>query len=271
MSNRTKLAELTGHGVTLAVELVEEENHLRYEISGPQFRARLPHCGCDRPGCAGGDGGAWRRCKLETAAGARYEHGRQFCHGSRWAGYHEEHAVKFARAVFRTYRNQKHKPGLSGLDVQDWLNPNDTRNRGAWMQLDGEELVDLYPLRRRTVYRAESETVAARVVCTSPRCVVNGRGWSRIVVLMPGTEYDPGRAAYPGGPVADAPRVEGRDPYEVRNEHLSYHRETFGVHPRVVLDRWVRDHAMAGAPEPDRAELDRQLAIATAERKAGAR
>lgn len=158
--------------------------------------------------------------------------------------------------------------------------------------LDGEEYVDLQPITKHNVMAGRpghigtsQEVVVARITCSSPRCVetvtelepplgplakevTRQRPWSRLVVWFPDQiETDPRRKPlYAGGVQRNDTDIEGRDPYEVRGEHIAWHRKTFGVHPRVELDRWLAAHPGFGWAPVDREELDYQLSIARAER-----
>ena len=149
----------------------------------------------------------------------------------------------------------------------------------AYVPLDGEEQVTLYPLRSRTWGPGTpSEVVAAAITCTSARCRErdaegNEAIWRRIVVRFPGSDtLDPRASSY-----SDRHRqklagevIEGRDPAEVLAEHEAWHRENFPIHPRVALSNWITNQYKIPMPElsdAERAEFDRQLAIAKAERR----
>lgn len=231
-ATKKRVAELTDRGVTIRVELVEQDR-FRYQITGPnRFVATLPHCVCDQPGCAGD--GVWRRaCKKFTDPGGKYAHGREFCHGSSF-GYHDEHAVALARAVLKSYRDRrKHKPGT--IPHQEHRDPN--RGLNHFAIVDGEEVIEVRPVNWH--YGAATAWLA---ICDSPRCRVS-------------------RSEFPyREPEYEGPSKEGAE--EAARQHRVWHSERFAIHPRIVLDAWIRNNAMAGPPEPDRAELDRQLAIA---------
>lgn len=182
--------------------------------------------------------------------------------------------VKLAEKVLTRERHKLTEPQASSVAY-------------ATMYLDGEERVDLYPITKHNVVDGrpghigsdQEEVVAAWVSCNSPRCVetitetINGReetrrrGWRRLVVWFPGRiETDPRhKPLYGGGVKGSDTDIDGRDPFEVKGEHITWHRETFGVHPRVRLDWWLAANPGFGWAEVDREDLDKQLSIARAE------
>lgn len=159
--------------------------------------------------------------------------------------------------------------------VQETLKPSPWSVAGplrfhirSWAPLDGEESVSLYALRAR-----DEQVVAANVWCTSPRCEVPGTNgsparWSRVVIQFPGSSLDPRADRYPGFKL-DGPVIEGRAPAEVVAEHKAWHLANFPPNGRVELDRWISRHRDVRVPEmseSERAEFDKNLSIARAER-----
>jgi hypothetical protein len=85
------------------------------------------------------------------------------------------------------------------------------------------------------------------------------------VVQLPGSVYDKAEVRKEDGEV----RVEGVSPREFASRHYAWHRDTFGISPRVALNEWINRHADVAMPEPteeQRAEIDVALAIAKSER-----
>lgn len=139
--------------------------------------------------------------------------------------------------------------------------------------LDGEETISMYATKTRN-----GQTVAANVWCTSRRCESTGPDgfpvrWLRAVIQFPGSYLDPRMEGYPVFKPS-CPIIEGRAPAEVLEEHREWHRATWPESDRVKLDRWIdrnRDVAAPKLSDSERAELDRQLSIARAERDGGSR
>lgn len=148
-------------------------------------------------------------------------------------------------------------------------------HRESMVPLDGEESIDLRPLR---LHYPSNRVVAGIVVCDSRRCrETDNKGnawfWRRFVVQYPGGAYDPRVGAPRRSPAERSwspPEIwiEGRDPREVLAEHRAWHAENHPVHARVLLDRWINRHSHLTWPEPtdeDKAELKKQLASARKE------
>lgn len=155
------------------------------------------------------------------------------------AGQAPERVSKLAaKVVSRT----RHKPGT--IPHQEHRDPN--RGLNHFAIVDGEEVVEVRPVSYR--YGAASAWLA---VCDSPRC------------RMPRSEF-PYRE-----PVYEGPSKEGAE--EAARQHRAWHSENFPLHPRIVLDAWIRNNAMVSAPEPAAyqewggAKFDQALAIAKAE------
>jgi hypothetical protein len=132
-----------------------------------------------------------------------------------------------------------------------------------WMPLDGEEFVRVIMAEKRAIRFGEpAEIVTARLRCDSPRCRPgNGRPRAWLVVQLPGSRYDNAKLREEDNEV----RVEGVPPREFAAQHYAWHRDTFGISPRVALDDWINRHADVAMPElteEQRAEIDAALAIA---------
>jgi hypothetical protein len=136
----------------------------------------------------------------------------------------------------------------------------------AWAPLDGEEFVRVIIIEKRTIRFGEpGEIVTARLRCDSPRCRPGSqrpRAW--LVVQLPESRYDTAEVREEDGEV----RVEGVSPREFAAQHYAWHRDTFGISPRVKLDHWINRHADVAMPElteEQRREIDAALAIAKSE------
>jgi hypothetical protein len=244
-----KIAELVGRGVTLTVDLVEAARERRIEVVGPKYRASFPECGCDQPVCAGP--GTWgQHCK------EGYDHGRQYCHGNRASGWHAEHVEVFAAAILKSFgRKVTHKPKVPPHQEHRDIN----RGVNQFTQLDGEEEVRIVKGHQKGTpsYKAPNQW---SVFCDAPRCLypINEFPYRKPVAVITADRQE--SALYE----RECEEAEQRA-YDIRNEHIAWHR-AFGISDRVLLDRWIAANAMVSAPEPDRAELDCQLAIAKADR-----
>lgn len=218
------------------VERIDDNGHRwrRYEVTGPaatgagRFVTLLPGaCPCDLPACTASGWG--RDCAAAKAKATGRQHRRDYCHGN-----HPERAVAFAEAVLATYGKASHTASRPAAISQRWKG-----RRHALAPLDGEESVTVRPVGYR--YSSADRWV---VDCDSPRCLVRddeGR-WLR-VVSEHGTDDEA---------------------HEAKAAHITWHRERFGVHPRVRLDWWIAANEQVAASEPDQEELQRQLAIARA-------
>jgi hypothetical protein len=137
----------------------------------------------------------------------------------------------------------------------------------AWAPLDGEEFVRVIIIETRAIRFGEpGEIVTARLRCESPRCRPgHGRPRAWLVVQLPGSRYDTAKVHKEDGEVL----VEGVSPREFAAQHYAWHRDTFGISPRVALDEWINRHADVAMPEltaEQRREIDAALAIAKSER-----
>ena len=144
--------EMTGHGVTLTIELVSENNYLRFIVTANRFRAVIPHCGCDRKACVGP--GVWgRTCKEADRKGAAgFTHTRDFCH----AFGHIEYVEVYAREVLERFgpKGGKHTPPrVRRTDYRMY--------RSSFVPLNGEHAVVIVP-------RAHYDK--REVICDSARC-----------------------------------------------------------------------------------------------------
>lgn len=164
------------------------------------------------------------------------------------AGQAPERVSKLAaKVVSRT----RHKPAEP---------KNGHHPRHHLVPLDGEESVTMRPVAMKHKYHAaDNHPTEWAVFCNSPRCAGSDLltpDGTRAVALVRRDDYlDTG---YSFEITENAEQAA----YDARNDHIAWHRETYGVHPRVQLDWWLESNPGFGWAEPDRAELDRQLAIA---------
>lgn len=130
-----------------------------------------------------------------------------------------------------------------------------------FIELDGQERVRVQVTESR-MFAAQRDPVEWTVFCDSRRC----REDCGEAVVTRIRREDHWQTEMVTRQVTDAAE---RAAYDARNDHIAWHRETFGIHPRVELDRWIERaityQARMGVPEPDRDEIDRQLSIARAE------
>jgi hypothetical protein len=124
--------------------------------------------------------------------------------------------------------------------------------------LDGEERVSIGQVGKGF----GGEVMSGVVHCYSPRHDGGKALW--FVIAKPGSTYDK-MPHYCDGAI----RVENTTPAAFAEQHRAWHREQFGVSGRVELDAWIERNKNVGAPElseAERAEIDRNLAIAKSER-----
>lgn len=182
---------------------------------------------------------------------------------------------RITKLVGKLLSREKHKP--TEPKRYDYKNGS-----GEWrhrfVPLDGEESVTMRPVAMRHTYSSpDNYPTLWAVFCDSHRC----RGTE---LRVPGAtsghstgynEDQPCVALVDRNDYLDAGMVSRQiteaaeqAAYDARNAHIEWHRSTFGISGRVQLDRWLIENAMVAIPEPDRAEFERNLAIAKAERKA---
>lgn len=190
------------------------------------FTASMPTCARGR----GGEPCKDMLCFRRSCSTARH------CHRG-----HVEHAVHIAKKALATY-GRKHRPTLGGLldpaRLRDW---DPSSQRRAWVKLDGDPCVDVVwcsdviMAGRRPNGEPRYRSVTGRQVrCWSPRCVEDGRKPATIAEI------------YEGDGLSLAEVREMAD--EAAENHRRWHDETFGVHSRAALDRWIRHNAMLTAP-----------------------
>lgn len=233
--------------VTVTTERNSFGEPASFVIHGPRFTARVPACApdCRRTPCLRTGKHGLPDCKEQRRKGWN-PHSREFCH----SGGHLPQVEAVAELVRRTYRRPPARRQRAAGTAATFGPMAYRGYRDGFLPLDGEETVRAVPAWREDTPKFRPADVW-RVVCNSPRC----------------------RTA----PVAEVPIIDmGVSPElarreaeklaeEARDEHAEWHRRTFGTSDRVLLDRWIRDHARQVWPEVDRDELDRQLAVARRE------
>lgn len=175
------------------------------------------------------------------------------------------------KLVGKLLSRERHKPTEPGKF--DYKNSSGEW-RGRFTPLDGEESATVWPVAMKYGYRAEGNhpTVWA-VFCDSARCrdtelrTPEIERWRRAEPCVALVNWDD---FHDGGVVSTrTTEVAEQAAYGARDAHIAWHRENASRSSagRVELDRWIYENAMIAAPEPDRAEIDRQLAIARSEQK----
>lgn len=129
------------------------------------------------------------------------------------------------------------------------------------VQLDGEEHVRVQ-VTDSVMMAPDRIPREWSVLCDSKHC----RGDQREARVATVAREDYQEA----GTIRQVTEAAERAAYDARNAHIKWHRETYGIHPRLELDRWIERtyQARVEMPVPDRDEIDRQLSIARAEQAA---
>lgn len=153
------------------------------------------------------------------------------CHGSEHGGYHEDHLRELANRVLDSYRPAARKEPAVGISRGQCMPEH-------FVPVDGQERVFFYAVHEQRSFHVAEWVVA----CSSPRCRPDGP-----IITHPASDKDAAKKAV--------------------YEHLAWHREEHGRHPRAGLDAWIADNSHRSVPDSDRAEIERNLAIAKGEKE----
>ena len=223
------VASATRYGVTVEAYVTKSGDvPMWYEIRGPRFKAILP---AQNP-----DGCRYAPCPKSGPRHTSFVSGcRQLCH----CNAHPETIRGWVEGILATYGPSGQRRSVSRPKAHT-KSPFNTHYSRGFVELPGEECVTVHTIPpRRDVVTDQLRPAVHMILCDAKQCFTDENH-----VYMPELGIAPARALidqveappYRGGAYGPDHKAEAE---KLAEAHRQWHVDTYGVHPRVTLDRWI--------------------------------